>query len=105
MRCCSTSTASCSTARERSSAASTTRSRRSARRALWGGPRAGRGPLGGRRPPPADLRRFVGPPLADGFAELVGPQRAGELVTAYRTRYATARLGTTPVYPGILEVL
>jgi phosphoglycolate phosphatase len=55
--------------------------------------------------PPADLRRFVGPPLADGFAELIGPERADELVTAYRTRYATASLEHTTVFPGMVEVL
>ena len=55
--------------------------------------------------PPAALRRFVGPPLADGFAELIGPERAGELVTAYRTRYATASLERTTVFPGMLAVL
>jgi phosphoglycolate phosphatase len=61
--------------------------------------------LGEPRRAPADLRRFVGPPLADGFAELVGPDRAGELVSAYRTRYATASLEHTTVFPGMIEVL
>jgi phosphoglycolate phosphatase len=61
--------------------------------------------LGEPRRAPADLRRFVGPPLSDGFAELVGPERAGELVVAYRTRYATASLELTTVFPGMIEVL
>jgi phosphoglycolate phosphatase len=61
--------------------------------------------LGEPRRPPADLRRFVGPPLADGFSELVGPERAGELVVAYRTRYATASLEHTTLFDGIVEVL
>jgi phosphoglycolate phosphatase len=61
--------------------------------------------LGEPRRPPADLRRFVGPPLAEGFAELVGPERAGELVVAYRTRYTTASLEHTTVFPGMVEVL
>lgn len=61
--------------------------------------------LGEPRRPPADLRRFVGPPLAEGFAELVGPGRAGELVVAYRTRYTTASLELTTVFPGMVEVL
>jgi phosphoglycolate phosphatase len=55
--------------------------------------------------PPAELRRFVGPPLAEGFAELVGPERAGEMVTAYRTRYATASLEYTTVFDGMVDVL
>jgi phosphoglycolate phosphatase len=55
--------------------------------------------------PPASLRRFVGPPLAEGFAELIGPERAGELVIAYRTRYATASLEHTTVFPGMVDVL
>jgi len=61
--------------------------------------------LGEPRRPPADLRRFVGPPLVDGFTELVGPERAGELVVAYRTRYQTASLELTTVFPGMVEVL
>jgi phosphoglycolate phosphatase len=61
--------------------------------------------LGEPRRPPADLRRFVGPPLADGFTELIGPERAGELVVAYRTRYATASLELTTVFPCMVEVL
>jgi phosphoglycolate phosphatase len=61
--------------------------------------------LGEPRRAPADLRRFVGPPLAEGFSELVGPERAGELVVAYRTRYATASLELTTVFGGMVEVL
>jgi phosphoglycolate phosphatase len=61
--------------------------------------------LGEPRRPAADLRRFVGPPLAEGFSELVGPERAGELVVAYRTRYATASLEHTTVFPGMVAVL
>jgi phosphoglycolate phosphatase len=61
--------------------------------------------LGEPRRPPAGLRRFVGPPLADGFSELVGPERAGELVVAYRTRYATASLEHTTLFDGMVEVL
>ena len=61
--------------------------------------------LGEPRRPPAELRRFVGPPLADGFSELIGPERAGELVIAYRTRYATASLEHTTLFDGMVEVL
>jgi phosphoglycolate phosphatase len=61
--------------------------------------------LGEPRRPPADLRRFVGPPLAEGFSELVGADRAGELVVAYRTRYATASLEHTTLFDGMVEVL
>jgi phosphoglycolate phosphatase len=55
--------------------------------------------------PPAALRRYVGPPLTEGFAELVGPQRAHELVAAYRARYKTASLELTTVFAGMLDVL
>jgi phosphoglycolate phosphatase len=61
--------------------------------------------LGEPRRPPTELRRFVGPPLAEGFSELVGPERAGELVVTYRTRYATASLEHTTVFDGMVEVL
>jgi phosphoglycolate phosphatase len=55
--------------------------------------------------PPDELRRFVGPPLAEGFAELVGPHRASAMVKAYRTRYATASLEYTTVFDGMVDVL
>jgi phosphoglycolate phosphatase len=55
--------------------------------------------------PPEALRRYVGPPLAEGFTELVGPERAWDLVTAYRTRYTTASLEYTTVFDGMADVL
>ena len=61
--------------------------------------------LGEEPRPPESLRRFVGPPLAEGFAELVGPERAGDLVVAYRTRYKTESLERTTVFDGMFEVL
>ena len=55
--------------------------------------------------PPEELRRFVGPPLSEGFAELVGPERASAMVKAYRTRYVTASLEHTTVFDGMIDVL
>lgn len=55
-----------------------------------------------------DLRRFIGPPLRDAFAELLGtsdPARIEEAVRLYRDRFATVGLYENRVYPGVLEAL
>ncbi|HZE05989.1 MAG TPA: HAD hydrolase-like protein [Solirubrobacteraceae bacterium] len=55
------------------------------------------------------LQRFIGPPLAQAFAELTGEDAASGLVAscvaAYRRRYATVSLTHTEVVPGIPEAL
>jgi phosphoglycolate phosphatase len=52
-----------------------------------------------------ELHRFIGPPLAAGFADLTGAAHDSALVAAcvaaYRDRYATASLRDTTVVPGI----
>jgi phosphoglycolate phosphatase len=58
---------------------------------------------------PSDLERFIGPPLAQAFAELTGSEPGGELVlsciSAYHERYAEASVRDTTVVPGIAEAL
>jgi phosphoglycolate phosphatase len=52
----------------------------------------------------AELRRFIGPPLREGFAELLETQDAAlieEAVRLYRERFATIGLYENAVYPGI----
>jgi phosphoglycolate phosphatase len=56
-----------------------------------------------------DLHRFIGPPLALGFAELIGhPVHSDAVVAcvgAYRERYAVSSLTETEVFEGIPEAL
>jgi phosphoglycolate phosphatase len=59
--------------------------------------------------PAAELHRFIGPPLALGFAELTGhPVQSDAVVgcvAAYRERYAVTSLTETEVVAGIPEAL
>ena len=59
--------------------------------------------------PRADLYRYIGPPLAVAFADLLGEDVESEAVTAcvatYRARYAQASLQQTAAVPGIAAVL
>jgi phosphoglycolate phosphatase len=55
-----------------------------------------------------DLSWFVGPPLREGFKELVHSRNSSlieELVAAYRERYAAIGLYESALYPGIAELL
>jgi phosphoglycolate phosphatase len=59
--------------------------------------------------PAAELHRFIGPPLALGFAELTGhpvqSEAVVDCVAAYRERYAVTSLTETEVVAGIPEAL
>jgi phosphoglycolate phosphatase len=59
--------------------------------------------------PAAELHRFIGPPLALGFAELTGhPVQSDavvDCVATYRERYAVTSLTETEVVAGIPEAL
>lgn len=59
--------------------------------------------------PPADLYRYIGPPLALVFSDLLGEDVQSEAVTAcvttYRARYAQASLQQTAAVPGMAAVL
>ncbi len=55
-----------------------------------------------------DLSWFVGPPLREGFKELVGTTDNAlveKLVATYRERYATIELYESVLYPRIAELL
>ena len=54
---------------------------------------------------PAELERWIGPPLLHAFEALAGPQRAAAGVAAYRRRYRTATLAETRVVAGALAAL
>jgi phosphoglycolate phosphatase len=59
--------------------------------------------------PPHELERFIGPALADVFAELLDRSRDDEAVVAcvavYRRIYATESLRLTTLVPGVEEML
>jgi len=56
-----------------------------------------------------ELYRYIGPPLALGFAELTGQPMGSDAVTAclasYRARYAVTSLSETVVFDGVPEAL
>ena len=59
-------------------------------------------------PSSAELQRFIGPPLRDALAELVGssdPALVGEALRHFRERFATVGLYENGVYPGLSSVL
>jgi phosphoglycolate phosphatase len=55
-----------------------------------------------------DLRRYIGPPLRQCFAELLGAEdavRIEEAVRLYRERFGSVGLFENSVYPGLVNVL
>ncbi len=61
-------------------------------------------------PVPADaaLASYIGPPLRQSFAQLLGPdgaEQVEEAVSLYRERFATTGLFENHVYPGIPDTL
>jgi phosphoglycolate phosphatase len=59
--------------------------------------------------PPAELRRFIGPPTFSAFSELTGRRPQSDAVAAivatYRERYAEVYLTQTRVFDGIVPML
>lgn len=54
----------------------------------------------------ADIRRWIGPPLADGFAGLGVPDdRLEEAVTRYRQYFSTTGILENRLYPGVAQML
>lgn len=56
----------------------------------------------------ADVRRFIGPPLREAFAEVLGTRdvaRIEEAVRIYRERFSTLGLFENALYPGVLDAL
>jgi phosphoglycolate phosphatase len=57
---------------------------------------------------PSELRPFVGPPLQESFATLLGTTdetRVEEAMVAYRSRFEAIGMFESSVYPGIPEAL
>jgi phosphoglycolate phosphatase len=55
--------------------------------------------------PAEDLHAFIGPPLHETFGVLGAGERAQACVEAYRRHYRALAADTTPVMPGMREVL
>lgn len=63
--------------------------------------------LGRPVPPPAELLKYVGPPILDSFRDLAGmtPAESAHALDIYRVRYLErGALQSTP-YPGVAQVL
>jgi phosphoglycolate phosphatase len=69
--------------------------------------RAAAAELGLPAPTPDQLRAMIGPPLQDGFAQVIGVDWADvdRAVTAYRAHYAAGAMLDVTVYAGIPELL
>jgi len=61
--------------------------------------------FGAEYPDEADMRRFIGPPLLETFAELLGERRAATALGYYRRRFAEIGWQENQPYPGIDRVL
>jgi phosphoglycolate phosphatase len=62
--------------------------------------------LGVAVPPAAQLEQFIGPPLREAFASLLGgPEHVEDAITLYRERYGTKGAYENELYPGIADVL
>ena len=61
--------------------------------------------LGLERPPAEALTQYIGPPLAESLATLVGDSRAADALHHYRSRYAETGWQENAVYPGIDDML
>ena len=58
-------------------------------------------------PPPAELLKYVGPPILDAFRDQAGfdPQQSREALAVYRTHYIATGAFDSTVYPGIEDTL
>jgi phosphoglycolate phosphatase len=61
--------------------------------------------VGAEPQPPAELERWIGPPLLHAFRALAGEERAAAGVEAYRARYRVTSLDETTLVPGMGEAL
>ena len=61
--------------------------------------------LGYEKPPDAEMRRFIGPPLLDTFGELIGNRHAPRALELYRERFTDTGWQENAVYPGVRESL
>jgi phosphoglycolate phosphatase len=74
---------------------------------IWASVRAAAGELGLAAPTPDQLRAMIGPPLQDGFAQVLGlgGDDVDRAVVAYRAHYAAGAMLDVSVYAGIPDLL
>jgi phosphoglycolate phosphatase len=74
---------------------------------IWASVRVATAALGLPPPTPEQLRAMVGPPLQDGFAQVVGvrPDDVPRAVAAYRSHYAAGALLDVTVHDGVADLL
>ena len=65
------------------------------------------GQLGLPIPPPAELLRWVGPPILDSFRDFAGfdAEQSAAALAIYRTKYLAEGVYDASLYPGVAEVL
>jgi phosphoglycolate phosphatase len=58
-------------------------------------------------PSPAELLRYVGPPILDAFRDFAGfsPEKSADALEIYRKEYALNGVAGTSAYPGIGDLL
>jgi phosphoglycolate phosphatase len=58
-------------------------------------------------PPPAELLKYVGPPILDAFRDFAGfsPERSARALEIYRKEYALNGVADTTPYPGMPELV
>ena len=60
----------------------------------------------GLSPSDAEIRRWIGPPLVDGFAALgVAVGSLDEAIAAYRAYFSTTGIRDNRIYPGVAQLL
>ena len=51
------------------------------------------------------LTKYIGPPLLDSFAEMLGEEKAAAAVEKYRERFSVTGLYENEIYPNVAETL
>ncbi len=52
-----------------------------------------------------ELTKYIGPPLLNSFAELIGMENAEDAIERYRERFSTVGLYENEIYPHVAETL
>ena len=52
-----------------------------------------------------ELTKYIGPPLLNSFAEMVGDEHAADAVVRYRERFSVVGLYENKIYPNVKETL
>lgn len=52
-----------------------------------------------------ELTKYIGPPLLDSFAEMIGEEHAADAVAKYRERFSVTGLYENKIYPNVKQTL